>query len=117
MTENLHQLGFYQEERVEEAVSFLGKDGYFYYFEDAKGDLFKQTNGVVFLDEATEEARLTGRIFYLEDEGFKDIGFSNPTQVMYEKIEVAQPLKDKEYDATSDASIPQAKDHFIHWIF
>lgn len=114
--EGLRQLDFYKEETVTAPLDFLGSGPHFHYFQDQNDKIFKLTRGVEFVPTITETQAI-GSKFVLTDTEFEEIGFFNPSRVMFDRIEVPQSMEGLEYEPEYDPLIPQAEDAWLQWSF
>lgn len=114
--ESLRQVDLYEEEQIVEPLVYLGKGDDYYYFEQSDGQSFKHYQGIEFT-EATADTQLTGSRFALKDEDFKEIGFKNPSNTMYDQIQIPHAEKEKHYEPEEDTHIPNAEDAMNRWNF
>lgn len=114
--EGLRKLTLYQEESTTEAVTYLGENGAFHYFERADGRIFKQSTQVVFSNDY-QKTQLTGSRFHLKNADFEKIGFKDPDNTMFIQIEVPAKEEGKHYAAVDELLIPKTEDAFPKWNF
>lgn len=113
---SLRQMVLYKEENVAEPLTYLGQDTNYYYFEHEDGRLFKETFHIEFRKE-TDQAYLKGSLFVLKDETFKEIGFKNPKNIMYDKIIIPVTEQDKIFNTQEEDFISRTEKVFQHWNF
>lgn len=114
--ESVRSLNMYQERVVTQPVTYVGKDEFFYYFEQ-DGELFKQRGNVVFDDQA-EVTQMVGSLFALENEAFMEIGFRNPPYIMFDYLEVNQTEESELIDVENDDFVETAEEYFAKtWSF
>lgn len=114
--ESLRNMVLYEEERVTEPVTYLGQGQFFHYFEQSDGDIFKQSRGIEFSEEA-EQTQLVGSRFTLIDEEFQEIGFKNPKNIMFDYLEIPMSEQHKTYEPEYDPHIPSTEETFRQWNF
>lgn len=114
--EGVRSLKMYQEATVTEPVTYIGKDEFFYYFEQ-DGEMFKQRAQVIF-DADAETTQMVGTTFALENEAFFDIGFRNPPYVMFDHIIVNQEEDSEQIEVEDDSFVDTAEERFARaWSF
>lgn len=114
--ESLRNMVLYEEEKIIEPISYLGKEGYFYYFERADGAIFKENRRVEWSDTA-QETQLVGSRFTLKDKAFLEIGFKNPENTMFESIIIPVSEQGKSYEPEDDLQIPNTAKEIYNWNF
>lgn len=114
--ESLRKSVLYKEERVSQSVTYLGVGDYFHYFTRPDGEIFKQSRDVVFNEDASQ-TQLVGSQFTLVDETFKEIGFKNPENAMFEYLEIPLSEQGKTYHPEYDPQIPIAEERLRLWNF
>lgn len=114
--EALRQMVLYREEKVTESITYLGKDSNYHYFEHDDGHLFKETFQIEFREEA-EQAYIKGSLFTLKDEAFKDIGFKNPKNIMYDKIVIPAAEQEKTFNTEEEDFISRSEIVLPQWNF
>lgn len=112
----LRQMVLYEEEHVAERITYLGQDKNYHYFEHEEGQRFKETFSIEFREDA-QEAYLHGSLFFLKDEEFKEIGFKNPRNIMYDKITIPADEQDKFFDTAEEDFISRTEEVFYQWNF
>lgn len=114
---SLRNMDLYEEKQINEPITYLGQGKYFYYFERANKQLFKKKNKNIEFTETVQQAQLIGSKFVLKDDTFKEIGFKNPENVMFESIKIPSSEKEKSYEPTDEFQIPQAEKGIAYWNF
>ena len=114
--ESLRQMVLYREEKVAEPITYLGQDTNYHYFEHESGQLFKETFHIEFREKA-QQAYLKGSLFSLKDEAFKDIGFRNPTNIMYDQIVIPATEQEKIFNTQEEDFISRTEKVLHHWNF
>lgn len=114
--ESLRKSVLYEEKRVAQPVTYLGVGDYFHYFTRPDGEIFKQSRNVVFNEDAPQ-TQLVGSQFTLVDESFKEIGFKNPKNTMFEYLEIPTSEQGKTYQPEYDPQIPVAEERLRLWNF
>lgn len=114
--DSLRDMDLYEEEQVTEPIVYLGQGDRYHYFERLDGQSFKHHREIEFIESA-EGIELIGSRFTLKDEAFKEIGFKNPGNTMYDRIQMPLSEEGKTYEPKDDAQIPRAEDTINRWNF
>lgn len=114
--ESLRKSILYEEIQVKEPLRYLGQNGYFHYFERVDGLIFKKHQQIEF-SKTIQQAQLVGSKFTLKNESFKEIGFKNPKNNMFECIKIPIFEKGRIYKPDDAIQIPTAEKSVEWWNF
>lgn len=114
--EALQEFVLYEEEIVTETVDFLGKDEHYHYFELENDQIVKYFYDIQFKEEI-QEAQFVGSRFFLKDDAYKEIGFMNPENIMFQYIGIPTSEQDKVYEPDDPYQVPKANERMFHWNF
>lgn len=114
--EGVMATGLYEEEIVEQPVTYLGKKYRHHYFE-CDGEIFKQYESSVVFDDSQAETVLVGTLYHLKNPDFKTIGFVDTQFIFYDRIVIAEEDLGKTYEPEDEFLVPTMKDVFLDWTF
>lgn len=112
----LRDMVLYEEEAISESLVYLGKGKHTHYFERSNGEKFRYNRQIEFKEE-WKEAELVGSRFFLKDDAFKEIGFMNPENIMFEHIRIPESEKGKEFKAENEGDFLKLENTLQGWNF
>lgn len=115
--DSLRRSALYEESQHLAPVTYLGTENTLYYFENDEQELFRVSSINVELLDNLETAQLIGSSFSLVDPSFEAIGFKNPPNVMFERLEIPADQADTEYNLDNPTDVRNNNYAVDDWIF
>lgn len=117
LVDNFRKVSIYDEEKISEAIEFLGRDGDNFYFQD-KGFITyrKLGNYLEIVDDISNPTR-EGIRFHLKDSRFKDIGFKEKSPHPYLlNYKIPKSMENKTFENLENMEILEQGEFSSGWI-
>lgn len=117
LLDNFRKVGLYNEEKVEEDVEFLGRDGDKFYFKDKNNINYREIGDYLEIDLDIESPTREGVKFKLKDPKFQEIGFKEKSHYTFlTTYKIPGKMKDKPFGNPKNIEISKQGEILSGWL-
>ena len=117
LVDNFRKTSIYDEEKINEYVEFLGRDGDNFYFKDDDRIVYRKLGDCLEIADDISKPTREGVRFYLKDSRFKNIGFKEKSSRVYLlNYKIPKNMENKKFETPKDIKVVEQGEFTSGWV-
>ena len=117
LVDNFRKTSIYDEEKINEYVEFLGRDGDNFYFKDDDRIVYRKLGDCLEIADDISKPTREGARFHLKDSRFKNIGFKEESRYVYLlNYKIPKNMENKKFENPKNIKVVEQGEFTLGWI-